>query len=78
MDRLIPDRKIDIELGKTYAVFSYKNYRNEISQRQVVLSSLWFGKSNPEYYPEEQWFIDALDLDKQAFRTFALKNIQFE
>lgn len=70
------NKKIQIHLGNTYAEFIYKNHRGEIAKRRVILTTLWFGESNLQYYQGDKWFIDAKDIDKDAYRTFALENIQ--
>lgn len=51
----------------------YKNYRGEISTRRIVPNKIWFGSN--EYHPEEQWLLDAHDLEKDAERSFAIKDI---
>lgn len=51
----------------------YKNYRGEISTRRIVPKKIWFGSN--EYHPEEQWLLDAHDLEKDAERSFAIKDI---
>jgi predicted DNA-binding transcriptional regulator YafY len=51
----------------------YRNYRGETAVRQIVPFSIWFGST--EWHPEPQWLLEALDLDKKAKRSFALKDI---
>lgn len=51
----------------------YKNYRGEISTRRIVPKKIWFGSN--EYHPGEQWLLDAHDLEKDAERSFAIKDI---
>jgi predicted DNA-binding transcriptional regulator YafY len=53
--------------------FPYKNYRGEISSRNVIFLGLDYGMN--EWYPEDQWFMRCFDLDKGAYRSFALKHI---
>jgi hypothetical protein len=36
---------------------------------------LWFGTS--EWHPEEQWFLQAFDMDKREERDFALRDCRF-
>jgi predicted DNA-binding transcriptional regulator YafY len=52
----------------------YKNYKNEVSTRNVIPSKIWYGST--EYHLAEQWFMRAWDLDKKAERDFALVDIQ--
>ncbi len=52
----------------------YTNYRGETAERQIVPQKLWFGST--EYHPEKQWLLDAFDVDKNAERTFAVKDIE--
>ena len=51
----------------------YTNYRNETSERRILPRRIWFGKN--EWHAEPQWLMDALDLDKDAERTFAIAMI---
>lgn len=53
----------------------YTNHRGETALRRIVPLSLRFAAS--EWYPEEQWLLDAHDLDKDALRSFALKDMRF-
>ncbi len=55
-------------------IILYTNYRGETALRKITPKKIWFGKT--EYHPEEQWLLDAFDLDKQADRTFAMKDIK--
>lgn len=54
--------------------FKYKNHRGEISDRRIIRPVLHFGDKNA-YYPPDIWFISGHDLDKEARRTFAVRNI---
>ncbi|WP_017998110.1 hypothetical protein [Paracoccus sp. N5] len=56
-------------------VFEYKNWRGELSVRRVLPLKIWFGAST--WHPEEQWFMQAKDLDKSEVRDFALVDIMF-
>lgn len=56
--------------------FVYTNHRGETAKRRVIFRALSFGTT--EYYPELQWLIEAFDLDKEAVRVFALKNIKLD
>ena len=52
----------------------YTNYRNETSLRPIVPERIHFGST--AWHPDPQWLLDALDLDKGAARTFAMKDIR--
>ena len=52
----------------------YTNYRGETNERKIVPKKLWFGST--EYHKEEQWLLDAYDLNKKAQRTFAITDIK--
>ncbi len=56
--------------------FSYTNYRGELSRRRVLPAIIKWGAT--EYHPEEQWLMDAYDLDKEEPRTFAIKDCGFD
>jgi len=49
------------------------NHRGETSLRRVIPLSIHFAET--EWHPGKQWVMDAIDCDKQAKRTFALKDI---
>jgi predicted DNA-binding transcriptional regulator YafY len=61
------------ETHKTVSIL-YTNYRGETAIRKIVPERLWFGKT--EWHPQEQWLLDAFDLDKNAARGFAVKDIK--
>lgn len=53
--------------------FDYVNYRGEFSTRETKLHKLYFGQT--QYHPEEQWLIEAKDIEKGETRTFALNDM---
>lgn len=53
--------------------FIYKNYRGEISERHVIPKGHEF--ISTEWHPEKQWIMVGLDLEKNAIRYFAMKDI---
>lgn len=57
--------------------FGYKNHRGEIGRRRVERESIevFFGKT--EYHPEDQMIMRAFDLEKQAWRDFALADVDW-
>lgn len=50
----------------------YKNWRGEISTRKIQPIRLEFGAT--EWHPEPQWLLVATDIEKNAERSFALKD----
>ncbi|MBC8492820.1 MAG: hypothetical protein H8D43_03465 [Chloroflexi bacterium] len=52
----------------------YTNYRSKTAIRTILPERIWFGET--EWHPEKQWLLDAFDLDKEAPRSFALKDIK--
>lgn len=63
----------DVAVGKALNIV-YTNYRGETSIRRIVPERIWFGAT--DWHPEEQWLLEAVDLDKHAARSFALKDIR--
>jgi hypothetical protein len=47
----------------------YLNYKGDTSVRRILPLMIWYGST--ECHPNEQWFIRAFDLDKQAILDFA-------
>jgi len=62
-----------LDLSKAIAIV-YKNYRGETARRRIVPQRLWFGAT--KWHPDEQWLLDAIDVEKQSPRSFALRDIQ--
>lgn len=62
-----------LDLPADAVCIQYRNYRGEIAARRVVPRRIWFGAT--EWHPGSQWILEALDLDKGAPRSFALKDI---
>ncbi|HOV76133.1 MAG TPA: hypothetical protein PK967_19430 [Candidatus Hydrogenedentes bacterium] len=52
----------------------YTNYKGRTSVRHIVPKEIVFGKN--EWHPEEQWLLVAHDIDKNADRTFAVRDIR--
>lgn len=51
----------------------YVNWQRVRSKRLIRPVRLYFGST--EYHHESQWLLEAFDQDKQAGRTFAMKDI---
>lgn len=57
-----------------FAIVKYKNYRGEVANRKIIPLSFKVGST--EYHREEQLLLEVWDLEKNAFRTYAVKDIQ--
>jgi len=62
-----------LDLTKAIKV-SYTNWRNETTIRTIIPSKIWWGST--EWYKDEQWLLDVWDVEKEAVRTYAMKNIR--
>ena len=52
----------------------YKNWKGKTSYRNIIPKSIEF--KSTEWHNEEQWILNAWDIDKKAERGFALKDIK--
>jgi len=59
---------------KKIIIITYTNYRNETSDRKIIPISIYFGAT--EWHLDPQWLLRATDIDKNAERDFAMKDIQ--
>lgn len=57
--------------------FTYKNYRGEVGRRRVRLEDIHVRFGATHYHPEPQLIFRAFDLDKEAVREFALRDMDF-
>ena len=53
--------------------FTYTNWKGETRQRQASLWNIFFGSN--DWHKEPQWLTRGWDLEKNAERTFSLKDI---
>lgn len=60
--------------SKQVVTILYTNYRKETSIRKIIPLKIWFGKT--EWHPQYQWLLDAYDIEKNAKRSFAVKDIK--
>jgi predicted DNA-binding transcriptional regulator YafY len=51
----------------------YRNHRGEAAYRTILPLAMYFGEC--EWHPSAQWLLYAFDADKNAERTFAVKDI---
>ena len=61
-------------MDKKIVQIKYTNYRGETGYRKIIPKELKFYEN--EYHPGEQWILEAYDIDKQADRSFSMKDIQ--
>lgn len=61
-------------MDEQVAQIIYTNYKGETKSRQILPKKIWFGST--EYHSEPQWLLEAFDVDKQADRSFAMKDIR--
>ncbi|WP_420421086.1 hypothetical protein [Simkania sp.] len=54
-------------------VILYRNWQGEIANRRILPKSVYYGSS--QWHPKQQWLLIADDLEKNAERHFALKDI---
>lgn len=52
----------------------YTNYKGETSFRTVIPINIWYGST--DWHLESQWLLNAIDTEKKAQRSFALKDIK--
>jgi predicted DNA-binding transcriptional regulator YafY len=55
--------------------FNYTNHRGETNTRRVECngSPAFWGATG--WHPEPQWLLDMFDLDRKAWRAFAMKDM---
>lgn len=54
-------------------VIVYKNYRDEVKTYVIIPHAIHFGIT--VYHKERQWLMNATDVSRNVFRTFAVKDI---
>lgn len=52
----------------------YVNWEGEERVRTILPERIWYGKT--EWHKEEQWLLHALDLEKNEYRDFAMKDVK--
>lgn len=61
-------------MSKNNVTFTYKNWKGETAVRLVRPIMISFGHTT--FHPEPQWLLHAWDINKEAERTFAMKDIK--
>lgn len=55
-------------------VINYTNWKGVTAFRRIIPKKIFFGST--EWHKEEQWLLEAYDVDKNADRSFAVKDIK--
>ena len=55
-------------------VINYTNWKGVTALRRIIPKKIFFGST--EWHKEEQWLLEAFDVDKNADRSFAVKDIK--
>lgn len=63
-----------MELNKKEVKILYTNWKGETRWRVIVPSTIEFKSTT--WHKEEQWILNAFDIEKQEERGFALKDIK--
>lgn len=64
---------MDIEEKKQVKIL-YTNWKGVTSYRSIIPKSIEF--KSTEWHKDEQWILNAFDVDKNADRNFAIKDIK--
>ena len=59
---------------KEHVKILYTNWKGATSYRNIIPKSIEF--KSTDWHKEEQWILNAFDIDKNADRGFALKDIK--
>lgn len=62
----------DVDLSQV-AWIRYRNWKGETANRHIFPTGVRFAAT--EWHPEPQWLLDAWDMDKDAYRSFAMRDI---
>jgi predicted DNA-binding transcriptional regulator YafY len=64
---------LDLEMNRKPVTIDYTNYKGERAIRKILPVRLDCGKN--QWHKEDQYFIVAIDLEKDEIRTFSIKDI---
>ena len=64
----------NLEQDKKLVKILYTNWKNETRYRLIKPISIEF--KSTEWHKEEQWILNAVDIEKDAIRNFAMKDIK--
>ncbi len=51
----------------------YKNWKGEVAVRNIIPLSVFYGSN--DFHKDVQWLMKVWDMEKQDYRTYALKDI---
>jgi predicted DNA-binding transcriptional regulator YafY len=68
------DQEIPLRVDPTQVHILYRNYKGVTGWRKIVPQGIRFASN--QWHPEDQWLLEALDLEKGAPRSFAMREIQ--
>lgn len=54
-------------------LIDYTNWKGERGFRKIVPDRVYFGSN--EWHTKDQWLLEALDVERNATRTFAMNDI---
>jgi hypothetical protein len=54
--------------------FTYTNWRGETNIRRATVWRIFYGST--EYHPDPQWLMEGVDLDKNAVRVYAMRDMR--
>jgi hypothetical protein len=66
------NKMLEVQEG-SYIEFDYINWKGAKGHRKVKVNCIYYGATS--YHPEEQWLLQAIDIDKGRERIFAMKDI---
>ena len=64
---------MEMQSNKDQLVFEYMNWEGKWGVRRVRPIKLWYGST--QWHQEPGWLLKAMDLEKNAERDFAVKDI---
>lgn len=67
--------KLPAGLEKEHPVkVRYVNWQGQEAVRTIIPLDIYWGKS--EWHPEEQWILKVWDVEREAYREYAIKDIK--
>ena len=67
-------KKLRVDVNEEEVVeIEYKNWRGETNKTKILPEHIFFGST--EWHSEEQWFLNAYDLELDSYRDFPLNEI---
>ena len=72
-DQMRPEAEATAVTYPEQVTIRYRNYKGETAWRRIVPQRIWFGSTR--WHPESQWIMEAIDLDKNSLRSFALRDV---